>query len=171
MRGGARPLPYVFLLAAAPALAQDRAIPFWPDAVPAAIHAEVDGVAALETVRELGRFHRVQGSPGFAASAEHIRKKAVAAGLSDGAILLFAADAKPIYARFRSYLGWDPISATIEEVSPKPHTIASFPERPVALADYSQDADVTADLVDVGPGTDAKSYDSKDVRGKIVLAD
>ena len=60
--------------------AQDRAIPFWPDSVPAAIHAEVDGVAALETVRELGRFHRVQGSPGFAAAAELMKQKAIAAG-------------------------------------------------------------------------------------------
>jgi hypothetical protein len=51
------------LLVAGAAAAQDRAIPFWPDAVPAAIHAEVDGGNALETVRELARFHRVQGSP------------------------------------------------------------------------------------------------------------
>ena len=42
--------------------------------------AEVDGVAALETVRELGRFHRVQGSPGFAAAAEMMKQKAIAAG-------------------------------------------------------------------------------------------
>ena len=33
---------------------------------------EVDGNAALETVRELSRFHRVHGSPGFAAAAEHM---------------------------------------------------------------------------------------------------
>src|SRR5215813_3551096 len=66
------------LLCAFPLVAQQRAIPFWDDKIPDAIHAEVDGIAALETVRELGRFHRVQGSPGFAASAEHIRKKAVA---------------------------------------------------------------------------------------------
>ena len=160
-----------FLIAAAPLLAQARAIPFWDDRIPAAIHAEVDGVAALETVRELARFHRVQGSPGFAASAEHIRKKALAAGLSDAAIERFPADGKTLYAHFRSYLGWSPVSAALEEVSPRPRLIASFPDLPVALADYSQDADVTAELVDVGRGTDAKSYDGKDVRGKIVLAD
>lgn len=49
--------------------------------------------------------------------------------------------------------------------------MTSFPELPVALADYSQDADVTAALVDVGRGTDPKDYAGKDVRGKIVLAD
>jgi hypothetical protein len=160
-----------FLVAVAPLLAQARAIPFWDDKVPAAIHAEVDGVAALETVRELGRFHRVQGSPGFAASAELIRKKALAAGLSDAAIERFPADGKTSYAHFRSYAGWSPVSAALEEVSPRPRKIASFPDLPVALADYSQDADVTAELVDVGAGTQPRNYEGKEVRGKIVLAD
>lgn len=169
--GGARPLPYILLLAAATAAAQDRVVPFWPDSVPSAIHAEVDGVAALETVRELGRFHRVQGSPGFAAAADLMTQKAIAAGLSDVAIERFPADGKTKYAHFLSHVGWDAISATLEEVSPTKRLIAAFPDLPVALADYSQDADVTAELVDVGQGTSPKDYEGKDVRGKIVLAD
>jgi hypothetical protein len=171
--GGARPLPCVFLALAAPAaaIAQQRAIPFWPDAVPAAIHAEIDGVATLETVRELSRFHRVQGSPGFAAAAEHVRKKAIAAGLSDAAIERFPADGKTKYGHFRAYYGWTPVSAVLEEVSPNRHRIAAFPDLPVALADYSQSAEVTAALVDVGVGTKASDYEGLDVRGKLVLAD
>ena len=152
-------------------LAQSRAIPFWPDAVPAAIHAEVDGVAALETVRELGRFHRVQGSPGFAAAAEMMKAKAMAAGLSDAAIERFPADGKTKYAHFLSHLGWNPVSATLEEIEPQKRLVESFPDLPVALADYSQDADVTAGLVDVGKGTSPGDYEGRDVRGKVVLAD
>ena len=180
VRGGARPLPFVFLLAAGVGIAGgqepartggDRAIPFWPDAVPAAIRAETDGAAALDTVRELARFHRVQGSPGYAAAAEHVRAKAAAAGLADAAIERLPADGKTRYAHFLSYLGWDPRSGTLEEISPTPRTIASFETLPVALADYSQDADVTAELVDVGKGATAVDYEGKDVRGRIVLAD
>ncbi|MFY9550265.1 MAG: DUF4910 domain-containing protein, partial [Thermoanaerobaculia bacterium] len=159
------------MLAAASAAAQDRAIPFWPDAVPAAIHAEIDGVAALETVRQLGRFHRVQGSPGFAAAAELIKTKAQATGLADVSIERFPADGKTKYAHFLSHVGWDPVSGALEEVAPRKRLLASFPELPVALADYSQDADVTAALVDVGAGTSRKDYEGKDVRGKLVLAD
>ncbi len=151
--------------------AQERAIPFWDDKVPAAIHAEIDGVAALETIRELGRFHRVQGSPGFAAAAEHMKRKAIAAGLSGAAIEHFPADGKTMYAHFRSHVGWNPVAATFEEVSPRPRMIARYPDLPVLLGDYSQDADVTAELVDVGKGTDPRDYEGKDVRGKIVLAD
>jgi aminopeptidase YwaD len=150
---------------------QERAIPFWPDAVPAAIRAEVDGNAALETVRELSRFHRVQGSPGYAAAAEHLRAKLVAAGLSDAKIERFPADGKTRYAHFVSYPGWNAVSATIEEVSPRPGLLASFPALPVALADYSQDSDVTAEIVDVGSGTDTKDYGERAIAGKMVLAD
>lgn len=153
------------------ALAQGRAIPFWPDELPDTIHAAVDGNGALETVRELSRFHRVHGSPGMAAAAEHMKKKLLTAGLSDAAIERFPADGKTRYAHFRSYYGWSPVSATLEEVSPRPRLVESFPELPVALADYSQDADVTAELVDVGAGERPKDYEGRDIKGKIVLAD
>lgn len=162
---------FALALAALPAPAQERAVPFWPDAVPAAIRAEVDGNAALETVRDLGRFHRVHGSPGYAAAAEHVRAKAAAAGLSDAKVERFPADGKTRYAHFVSYPGWNAVSATLEEVSPTPGLVAAFPALPVALADYSQDADVSAELVDVGAGTEAKDYEGRPVSGKIVLAD
>ena len=160
-----------FLLVVTPLLAQERQVPFWPNEVPLAIRAQVDGVAALETVRELGRFHRVHGSPGFAAAAEHMKKKLLLAGLSDATIERLPADGKTRYAHFVSYYGWDPVEASLEEVSPRAGVISEFPASPVVLADYSQDADVTAELVDVGRGLDAKAYEGKDVKGRIVLAD
>ena len=131
----------------------------------------MDGPATLETVRELSRFHRVQGSPGFAAAAAHLEGKLRAAGLATAKVERYPADGKTRYAHFRSYYGWAPVSAILEEVSPRPGRVTSFPELSVALADYSQDADVTAPLVDVGRGTDPKDYAGKEVRGKIVLAD
>ena len=91
-----------------PSEAEDRMVPFWPQVVTDAIHAEIDGGAALRTVRDLGRFHRVHGSPGFAAAAEMMRERLVAAGLADAAIERFPADGQTRYAHFRSYLGWTP---------------------------------------------------------------
>ena len=160
----------LFLVAGA-AAAEDRAIPFWPDAVPAAIHAAVDGGEALETVRALAKFHRVQGSPGYFAAAEYLKTKLTAAGLANAAIERFPADGKTRYAHFRSYYGWTPLRARLEEVSPRAGLVTSFPELPVALADYSQDASLSAELVDVGRGTDPQDYAGKAVAGRIVLAD
>jgi hypothetical protein len=145
-------------------------VPFWPQAVTDAIHGEIDGGAALRTVRDLGRFHRVHGSPGFAAAAEMIRDRLVAAGLADAAIERFPADGQTRYAHFRSYLGWDPTEASLEEVSPHARPVARFPDLAVALADYSQDADVTAELVDVGRGAAPADYAGKEIRGRLVLA-
>ena len=159
-----------FLIVAAISDAAERSVPFWPDAVPSAIHAVVDGQAALESVRALGRFHRVHGSPGYAAAAEWVRGQAHSAGLSEVVVEHFPADGRSRYQHFRSYLGWNGVSGKLDELSPKPHPIARFPELPVALADYSQDADVTAELIDVGAGTSAKDYAGRDVKGKIVLA-
>jgi hypothetical protein len=70
----------LLLSLAASVHAEERRVPFWPDSVVQAIQDQVDGVATLETVRELGRFHRVHGSPGFAKAADHVRNKAAAAG-------------------------------------------------------------------------------------------
>jgi len=159
----------LLLLAAAAAEADERRIPFWPDSVVQSIQNEVDGIATLETVRELGRFHRVHGSPGFAKAAEHVRGKAERAGL-EAKVERLPADGKTRYAHFRSYFGWEASEAVLEERTPTPRVIARFPDLPVALADYSQDADVTAELIDVGAGTQPKDYESKDVKGKLVLA-
>ena len=48
--------------------------------------------------------------------------------------------------------------------------LASYDAEPVVLAEDSESADVTADLVDVGDGTKESDYAGKDVKGKIVLA-
>src|SRR6185436_19128413 len=68
-------------------------------------------------------------------------------------------------------LGWNASEGRLEELVPVPRVLADFATEPVALADYSQDADVTAELVDVGAGAEAAAYGAKNVRGKIVLAD
>lgn len=166
--------PLIFITSAAllvnVANANERNVPFWPDTVPSAIHAAIDGQAALESVRSIGRFHRVHGSPGYAAAADWVRGQAASAGLSEVAVEHFPADGITRYNHFRSYLGWNGVAAKLDEVSPKPHPLARFPELPVALADYSQDADVTAELIDVGAGASAKDYVGRDIRGKIVLA-
>ncbi|HET9619827.1 MAG TPA: DUF4910 domain-containing protein [Kofleriaceae bacterium] len=148
-----------------------RRIAFWPDAVPDAIEKHADGAYAMAAVRTLGTYHRVQGSPGFRAAAEWVARELKQAGLGDAVVEHFAADGQARYAHFPSYLGWDPKAGTLDELAPRKRVIGDFARQPVALADYSQDADATAELVDVGGGADPAAYQGKDVRGKIVLAD
>jgi aminopeptidase YwaD len=55
-------------------------------------------------------------------------------------------------------------------VSKQTKLLASYEAQPVVLAEDSESANVTADLVDVGQGTKESDYTGKDVKGKIVLA-
>ncbi|HXJ06467.1 MAG TPA: M28 family peptidase [Candidatus Acidoferrum sp.] len=60
-----------------------------------------------------------------------------------------------------------------EDCDPELHTgrlVASYEGEPVVLAEDSESADVTADLVDVGEGIKESDYAGKNVKGKIVLA-
>jgi len=139
--------------------------------VPRVIQGRVDGVYILGAVRTLGRHHRVQGSPGYRAAADWLARELKGAGLADAAVESLPADGKTSYAHFRSYLGWSASEGRLEEIAPTRRVLADFGREAVALADYSQDADVAAELVDVGAGADAAAYQGKDVRGKIVLAD
>src|SRR6266436_3194187 len=49
------------------------------------------------------------------------------------------------------------------------NVLASYEAMPIVLAEDSESADVTAQLVDVGEGTKESDYAGKDVKGKIVL--
>lgn len=136
----------------------------------AALGAEISGVIAKDTVIELARHHRVQASPGFSQAAEYIAAKAKEYGLEQVQIERFPADGQKTYYTLKSTPGWEAERAEIWETEPRKTKVADMGEMRVALADYSQSADVTGSLVDVGVGTSLKDYDGKDVKGRIVLA-
>lgn len=135
-----------------------------------ALAAEINGLIAKDTVAELARSHRVQASSGYAHAAEYIAARAKQYGLEQVQIEHFTADGKKTYYTLKSTPGWEAASATLWETEPRRAKVADYDEMHVALADYSQSADVTATLVDVGAGTTAKDYDGKEVKGRIVLA-
>lgn len=141
-----------------------------PDKEVAALAAEISGVIAKDTVIELARSHRVQGSSGYARAAEYIATKAKEYGLDQVQIERFPADGEKTYYTLRSAVGWEAQSAELWETEPNKAKIADWEEMRVALADYSQSATASTTLVDVGPGTAAKDFEGKEVMGRIVLA-
>jgi aminopeptidase YwaD len=164
-----RPKCLIILLATS-LFAQAPKTSLLPDAQLNAITSEASGSLAKDTIVDLARFHRVHASPGFHQAAEYIQAKAREFGLEDVHIESFPADGKTTYNTFRSYLGWEASSGVLSEVAPHHEVIADFSKLRVALADYSNDADVTTALIDAGAGTSPKDYEGKDVKGKIVLA-
>jgi hypothetical protein len=131
----------------------------------------LSGETAKRNLEGLARLHRQRGSVGFHAAAELIAERAQTYGLSNVEILRFATDGHTFYGTQKSRLAWDAEEAELSEVKDggREAKIASFAAEPVVLAEDSESADVTTDVVDVGEGTKADDYAGKDVKGKIVL--
>jgi aminopeptidase YwaD len=139
-----------------------------PEPQIAALAQELSGETAKRNLEGLARLHRQRASQGFHTAAELVAERARAYGLSEVAILQFPADGKVFYGTQRSRPAWDASEGELWELSAQPVKLASYEAEPVALAEDSESADVTALLVDVGQGT--KEADYKDVKGKLVLA-
>lgn len=165
-----RVLVTTFLIITAPIGEARQKVTLMDDAALAAIRSTVSGALAKDHVRELSRMHRVQATAGYHRAAVYISDRARSYGLEDVRIITLPADGETLYHHFRAYYGWRADVGRLWEVSPRNERIADFAEMKVALADYSQDAAVDAELVDVGPGTGDEHYRGKDVSGKIVLA-
>ncbi|HXG64442.1 MAG TPA: DUF4910 domain-containing protein [Blastocatellia bacterium] len=144
--------------------------PLLSDKHVSALAAEISGMIAKDTVIELSRHHRVQASPGFSRAADFIAQKAKEYGLEQVQVERLPADGEKTYYTLKSTPGWEAESGVLWEVEPQKIKIADYEEMRVALADYSQTADVTAGLVDVGAGTSPEDYAGKNVEGRIVLA-
>jgi len=185
----------IFLIAltfGGPAAAQ-QGTPLLAERDVAGLANELSGETAKRNLEGLARLHRQRGSSGFHTAAELVAERARAYGLSDVAILQFLADGKVFYGTQRSRPGWDAEVGDLSEIPGGPPTcnkekvengrlvfntdcsemivgkIASYESMPIVLAEDSESADVTAELVDLGEGTKEADYAGKNVKGKIVL--
>jgi aminopeptidase YwaD len=140
------------------------------DAEVIALATEINGLRAKDTVIELARYHRVQASSGLARAADYIAARAKEYGLEQVRVEHLPADGDKTYYTLKSTPGWEAERAELWEIEPRKEKIADYDEMRVALADYSQSAEVTAALVDVGAGTSPSDYAGKNVKGRIVLA-
>jgi aminopeptidase YwaD len=177
MRVGATVL-MALVVGGGPALAQQRT-PLLREKEVAGLANELSGETAKRNLEGLARLHRQRGSAGFHAAAELVAERARAYGLSDVGILQFPADGKIFYGTQRSRPGWDAEVGELWEVTAgsgpaaplgvNEKKIASYAAMPIVLAEDSESAEVTAELVDVGDGTKEADYAGKNVKGKIVL--
>ncbi len=153
-----RTLAFLLLVAAAP--------PLLPAGQGEAIGAELSGAAALRTVRTLSQHHRMRGSDGYRAAAEHVRDRLREAGLEGVEIIALPADGRIFYGTQRSRPGWNARFAELWEGSER---IASWADQPIGLAQDSVSGRAEAELVDVGAGTAESDYRGREVRGRLVL--
>ncbi|CAN5291557.1 hypothetical protein BH23GEM2_BH23GEM2_15940 [soil metagenome] len=163
-----------FLLAwTAPAQAQEP--PLLPVDIVTALAQELSGESAQRMIDALSLHHRMRGSAGFNAAANHIVASLRAAGIADAAIHQLPADGRIFYGTQRSRPPWNAEFAELWELRDsggemvRSVRLASWDAMPMSLAQDSESGEVTAELVDVGAGTSESDYAGKDVRGRLVL--
>jgi len=136
-----------------------------------ALDEELSGVAAKDHVSRLAQLHRVPASPGFHEAIAYVMDRAKAFGLADVHVETFPGDGTTWFGTLHGSRGWRVDGGYLDEVQPQPRRIVSYDDVRLAVADNSESADVSVDLVDVGHGTERRDYDGKDVRGRLVLCD
>lgn len=147
-------------------------LPFLTDREVSALAAEISGESAMRNLEGFSRHHRMRGSRGFRNAADQIVAELKRYGLADAHVDSLPADGTIFYGTQRSRPAWNAEFAELWELDAngtRVTRIASWDAAPITLAQDSESADVTAELVDVGAGTADSHYAGKDVKGKIVL--
>jgi aminopeptidase YwaD len=159
------------LLAGATGVALAQETTPLPESVVAALDAELSGESAMRNLELISRQHRMRASRQFRAAAEHVAAQLREYGLDQVEILQFPADGETFFGTQKSRPAWDVEFAELWELRDGQAALrlASWESMPLTLAQDSESADVTAELVDVGDGTSESDYAGKDVSGKLVL--
>lgn len=127
----------------------------------------LSGEEAKKHVVEVSRFYREDGTPGFHEAALYITGQARQYGLAGVRIETFPIDGVRRYFNLKTRYAWTPRGAELWLVNPQ-LKLADFRDATPHLATWSQGADVTAEVVDIGAGKPI-DFEGKDLRGKIVF--
>ncbi|MCJ9427512.1 M28 family peptidase [Kordiimonas marina] len=146
-----------------------------PTAELKAVAAETSGALAKRNLDRITLYHRMRGSDQFNEAAQYVYDQLVAYGYDTAEILRFPADGKTMFGTQKSRPAWQVDFAELWEVKDeggkevRVHKLGDWAARPLTLAEDSDSADVSANLVDIGAGTADADYARKNIRGKIVL--
>ncbi len=134
------------------------------------IGGEISGKACFENIRSLGVFSRYYGSDDQLKSAEYVAAKAAEYGLTDVRVEKFLVDKDTYYGMQKPFPAWNCTSGELRLIKPFRRLITTTEAINTCVLTNSRDADIEAEVVSVGKGTEESDYVGKDVRGKIVLA-
>src|SRR2546422_935175 len=163
---------FAFILAISTPLAA-QSVPLLTDGQITALSGEISGESAKRNLEGFSRLHRMRGSRDFHRAVEQIMSELQKYGYADAHVEKLAADGKIFYGTQRSRPTWDADFAELWELDSQGNPsvrIASWDAAPITLAEDSESADLTADIIDVGDGSSESDYAGKEVKGKIVLA-
>ncbi len=141
------------------------------DSLRDSILCELSGLRAMDSIYRLCTFDRSGASQGLLDAQNWVLERFKGWGIQDVRLVPFPADGEKIYLDTHpAGYAWEKKSAVLSLVEPYSKKIIDYAEVPTALVQYSNSADVTAELIDVGPGLADQDYAGKNIKGKIVFA-
>ncbi len=148
------------------ALAQQS--PFLPEETYNKLVNGISGDIAFDNLRSLVMYHAPSGaSQGFVDEAQWVVERAKKYDLENVKFISLPAWITSPDAVDQN---WTLQGGELWLLEPKTIKLGDVRETPTSVADNSPTADITADLIDVGEGSEEKDYAGKDVAGKLVLA-
>ncbi|MEO5936305.1 MAG: M28 family peptidase [Terriglobales bacterium] len=140
-----------------------------------AIANEYSGEMAQEYTRHIIQYHRIQGSPMMADSAEMVLARLKQLGI-EAKLEKFASDGKIKYQTHISPMSWDMRAGELWVESAggsanfEPYRLCRYSDVPMCVSTYSKPGEWSGELVDVDAGTADRNYEGVDVKGKVALA-
>ncbi|MHA2051418.1 MAG: hypothetical protein ACW986_17525, partial [Promethearchaeota archaeon] len=129
---------------------------------------EVSGKYAFDWVSKISQYNRRVGSQEYHEIAEKVMEELRSFGLDEVKLHKYPADGKTKTWEWVVTQSWDVNSGILRLVEPKKEILCRVQDIAMCILGRSKSCDVTADLIDVGKGTE-EDFNELDVNGKIVL--
>ncbi len=158
-----------------PACINAQNVPLDQAALATHLDQELSGESAKRNLEYITRLHRMRGSDDYNAAISFLATKLEAYNLESIEVINIPADGKIMYGTQKSRPAWNVSFAELWELKEQngqwtKHTkIADYESIPLVVAQDSKSGDVSAELVDIGDGTNEADYANKNIEGKLVL--
>jgi hypothetical protein len=129
---------------------------------------EVSGKYALDWVSKISQYNRQVGTQDYHDIAEKVMNELKTYGLDELKHHKYPADGKTKTWEWVVTQSWEVKSGILRLIEPKKELICRFQDIPMCVLGRSKSCDVTAELIDIGKGTEDEFKDL-DLTGKIVL--
>lgn len=135
------------------------------------IYEHLSGERALDIIKKITTFHRIQASPGYREAAEYCAARLNSEGI-DAVINSYPARADVKYLEHRMFQEWSIEDAWLELKYPVKKRIADFKSNSLSVIQRSIPADyrnAEIDVVMLDEGAKPSDYKDVDLKGKIIF--
>jgi aminopeptidase-like protein len=133
------------------------------------ILTEVNGQRAWDWVAKISQFSRVQASNSYHEIAEIIKKELSEMGYNEIEHFKSPADGKDNVWGSIAPFQWEIESGELWITEPEKIKLCDYNDIQTAIVTHSKSCDVVAEVIDIGKGDKKEDYESKDIKGKLIL--